>query len=119
MSAVAIAATTARPELPTSSGLVLLQMHASGAVWGEAASDVGTTRDVAALTGATVTQNNLGGLGPDTGEARIVYENVAVGGTGANQFSVNMVVTNTSTYTPNYPKAKNGNGMRGASGTST
>jgi len=81
-------------------GISLIQKRAA-AVWQKAPSYVGTLHGD--LRAATVTQNNLGGWGPDTGEQKIVYKNVGVGGTGGNQFSINMVVTNTSTYTPNAP----------------
>ena len=39
-------------------------------------------------------------IGPRHGRAEFAHENAGFGGAGGTLFSINMVVTNTSTYTP-------------------
>ena len=57
-----------------------------------------------------VVQNNLGGVGPDSGDEEIVYQNVYV----LPNASVDLVVTATTPYNPK--NAKDNNGVNGAVG---
>jgi len=63
------------------------------------------------LARATVSHSNLGGAGPDSGEETLVYSNVFP--------NIDMVVSATSTYTPNLLNANGGvlhNGLHGGFG---